>query len=115
MAPLRIPRPLLVTAAVTATYLAALGTVSSWAQPQATLIPPGPGTASPPTFRLTLDVARQRILANNKLLKLAALNVQGKGHATSAARSDYFPKIVGNTVYLHFNDPLGSVVTTRGR
>jgi outer membrane protein TolC len=64
---------------------------------------------------LTLDDARQRILANHKLLKLAALNVQSKSHATSAARSDFFPKIIGNTVYLHFSDPLGSVVTTQGR
>ena len=55
------------------------------------------------------------ILTNNKLLKLAALNVQGKGHATSAARSDYFPKIIGNTVYLHFSDALGTVVSTQGR
>ena len=26
--------------------------------------------------------------------------------------ADYFPKIVGNTVYLHFTDPLGKVITT---
>src|SRR4051812_20777805 len=115
MAMLRFARPLLVTAAVTAANLAALGTGNAWAQPQAALVPPGLASSSPTTFRLTLDDARQRILANHKLLKLAALNVQGKGHATSAARSDYFPKVIGNTVYLRFTDPLGSVVTSQGR
>jgi outer membrane protein len=115
MTMLRIRRSLVVAAILIAVHLAGLGTLHGWAQLQAVLIPATPGDPAPATLRLTLDDARQRILANNKLLKLAALNVQGKGHATSAARSDYFPKIVGNVVYLHFSDPLGSVVTTRGR
>ena len=110
-----IRRSLVVMAIVTIVYLSGFRTPHGRAQTQAVLIPTTPGTPTPGTFRLTLDAARQRILTNNKLLKLAALNVQGKGHATSAARSDYFPKIIGNTVYLHFSDALGTVVSTQGR
>jgi outer membrane protein len=112
---LRMRRSLLVTAVVTAAHLAGLGAHRGWAQPQAALIPAAPGGSSPATSRLTLDEARQRVLTNNKLLRLAALNVQSKGHATGAARADFFPKISGNVVYLHFNDPLGTVITTRAR
>ncbi|WZP00200.1 TolC family protein [Isosphaeraceae bacterium EP7] len=112
---LGIRKSLVVMAMVSTAHLAELGVHRCWAQPQAVLIPALPQHSTPETFRLTLDDARQRILANHKLLRLAALNVQGKGHETSAARADYFPKIVGNTVYLHFNDSLGSVVSTQGR
>ena len=112
---LGIRRSSVVMTIVTAAYLSGPGTANGRAQTQAALIPATPGEPKPGTFRLTLDDARQRILANHKLLKLAALNVQSKGHATSAARSDYFPKIIGNTVYLHFSDPLGTVVSTQGR
>jgi outer membrane protein TolC len=73
------------------------------------------GKDSPAVMRLTLDEVRERILANNKLLQLAALNVQSKGYATRAAQALYFPQIIGNTVYFHFNDDLGTVLTTQGR
>jgi outer membrane protein TolC len=104
-----MPRPSLVTALVTAANLIVLGVADAQAQPQAAMISPeqaahGP---APTTYRVTLEQARQQVLSNSKLLKLAALNVQSKGHATSAARADYFPKIVGNTVYMHFTDSLG--------
>jgi outer membrane protein TolC len=75
-----------------------------------------PANAAPPgTVRLTLDEIKQRVLADNKLLQLAAMNVQSKGYATRAARALYFPQIIGNVVYFHFNDDLGTVLTTQGR
>jgi outer membrane protein len=64
--------------------------------------------------RITLDEAKQRALANNKLLSLAAMNIRGKEFAVNAARADYFPKIVGTSVFFAFNEPLGTVITTRG-
>ncbi len=114
-----MPRSWLVTALVTVVNFNMLGAGLARAQPQAVMIAPDQAShAQPqpaPTLRLTLEQARQQALANSKLLQLAALNVQSKGHATSAARADFFPKIVGNTVYLHFTDPLGRVLTTQNR
>jgi outer membrane protein TolC len=69
----------------------------------------------PPVERLTLDEAKQRAVANSKLLALAAANVEGKGYATKAMRAQYFPQVIGNVVYFHFNDDLGTVITTPGR
>jgi outer membrane protein TolC len=74
-----------------------------------------PRQAAPTTVRLSLDDIKQRVLANNKLLQLAALNVKSKGYATRAAQALYFPQIVGSEVYFHFSDDLGTVVTTPGR
>jgi outer membrane protein TolC len=74
-----------------------------------------PQAASPSTVRLTLDDIKQRVLADNKLLHLAALNVNSKGYATRAAQALYFPQIIGSEVYFHFNDDLGTVITTPGR
>src|SRR5262249_57177446 len=54
--------------------------------------------AAPGVTRLTLDEVKQRVLANNKLLNLAALNVQSKGYATRAMQASYFPQIIGNVV-----------------
>jgi outer membrane protein TolC len=65
--------------------------------------------------RVTLEEAKQRALANNKLLNLAALNVEAKGYAIRAARSNYFPQITASVIYLHFNDDLGTVLTGGGR
>jgi outer membrane protein len=112
-----MPRSSLVTALVTAANLIVLGVAHAWAQSPAAMISPEQAAhaPAPTTYRLTLEQARQQVLANNKLLKLAALNVQSKGHATSAARADFFPRIVGNNVYLHFSDSLGEVFTTKGR
>jgi outer membrane protein len=110
-----MPRSSLVTALVTGATIIALAGARAWAQPQAAMIAPQQAVngAAPTTYRVTLEQARQQVLSNSKLLKLAALNVQSKGHATSAARADFFPKIVGNTLYLHFTDPLGKVITTK--
>src|SRR5262249_54153849 len=37
-----------------------------------------------------------------------------KEHATTAATKDYLPKVLGNVTYFHFNDDLGTVLTTTG-
>jgi len=74
-----------------------------------------PQTATPNTARLTLDEIKQRVLADNKLLQLAAANVQSKGYATRAARALYFPQINGSEMFFHFNDDLGTVLTGGGR
>jgi outer membrane protein TolC len=71
--------------------------------------------AAPTTLRLTLDEVKQRVLADNKLLELAARNVQSKGYATRAMQANYFPQIIGQSVYVHFNDNLGTVLTAGGR
>lgn len=71
---------------------------------------PQSAPAVPPTQTLTLEDARQRVLANSKLLALAALNAEGKTYATKAARADYFPKIIGTALYFHFDNPLGNVL-----
>ncbi len=63
--------------------------------------------------RLTLEEARQLALANNKALALARLNVEEKGHVANAAAKDFFPKLIGNVTYFHFNEELGSVVTVQ--
>src|SRR5207245_3497840 len=71
--------------------------------------------ATPTIQPLTLDDIKQRILSNNKLLELAALNVESKGYAVRAMQANYFPQIIGQSVYVHFNDDLGTVLTTPGR
>ncbi len=70
---------------------------------------------APPVRRLTLEEAQQLALQNNKSLNLARLNVDEKQHATAAARKDYFPKLIGNVTYFHFNDDLGDVLTLNRR
>lgn len=64
---------------------------------------------------LTLEEIKQRVLSNNKLLQLAALNVDSKGYAVRAVQANYFPQIIGQSVYVHFNDDLGTVLTAGGR
>jgi len=94
----------------------------SGAPPTQTVAPPqaaapaAPAESAPPAVqRLTLDDAKQRVVANSKLLALAATNVEGKGYATRAMRANYFPQVIGESVYFRFNDDLGNVVTTPGR
>src|SRR5262249_10292647 len=74
-----------------------------------------PRSPQPVVQRLTLEEAKQRVVANSKLLALAATNIDAKGYATRALRANYFPQIVGNAIYFHFNDDLGTIVTTPGR
>jgi outer membrane protein TolC len=97
---------------------AALPTGLMATPPRAVAAPTDPALAAAPgpnVVRLTLDDVKQRVLADNNLLQLAAHNVQSKGYATRAAESLYFPQIIGQSVYLHFNDFLGTVLTTQGR
>jgi outer membrane protein TolC len=72
-------------------------------------------TAAAPTYRLTLEEARQQALALNRKLHLGRLNVDEKQIAISAAVTDYLPKVLGSAAYLHLNDNLGSVLATSGR
>jgi outer membrane protein TolC len=83
------------------------------AAPPAEAAPAAP--VQPAVERLTLDEAKKRVVGNSKLLALAATNVEGKGYATKAMRAQYFPVVQGNTIYFHFNDDLGTVLTTQGR
>src|SRR5947209_3028810 len=76
---------------------------------------PPAASAAPGTMRLTLEDVKQRVAADNKLLHLAALNVKSKEYATRAMRANYFPQVIGSTVYFHFNDNLGDVITFGGR
>ena len=85
------------------------GGASSGATAQEIL--PPPPSSTPTARRLTLEEARQLALQNNPGLALARLNVTTKEHATAAARKDYFPKLLGNLTYFHFNENLGTVVT----
>jgi outer membrane protein len=70
-----------------------------------------PPDAPPAALRLTLEEAKQRAISNNKLLNLAALNAESKVFAINAARADYFPKVTANSLYFHFNDDLGTVLS----
>src|SRR5262249_43141022 len=63
-------------------------------QPEVIAAPPAASPmpmAPPQSFRLTLDDARARAMANNKAIALARLNIDEKRFATDAARKDYFP------------------------
>ncbi len=64
--------------------------------------------------RLTLEEAKQMALGNNKALALAHLNIDEKRYATAAVKKDYLPKFIGSETYFHFDNPLGTVLTTRG-
>jgi outer membrane protein TolC len=70
---------------------------------------------TPATLRLTLEEAKERALSSNKLLGLAGMNVQAKGFAVRAMQANYFPVVTGMAVYLHFNDDLGTVLSTHGK
>jgi outer membrane protein TolC len=74
-----------------------------------TVVAPG----RPGFYRLTLEEAQRLALANNTGLALGRLGVQEKAIAVDAAGRDYFPKLLGNFNYFHFNDNLGKVVTFR--
>jgi outer membrane protein TolC len=89
--------------------------VGLWGSPAVAQQLPAASGPSPAAVRLTLEEARQRALANSKVVALAAGNIQAKEWATHAARADYFPKILGNSMYYHFDNPLGTIETTLGR
>jgi outer membrane protein TolC len=64
---------------------------------------------------LTLEQAVARAISVNKLLALGNMNVESKGYATRAAQALYGPQVIGGSVYLHWDEPLGEVLSTRGR
>jgi outer membrane protein TolC len=70
---------------------------------------------APAVMELTLEQAKEQALLHNSQLRLGRLNLQEKQIAIAAARTDYFPKLLGSSAYMHFNDDLGSVVATRER
>jgi outer membrane protein len=83
---------------------------------QETLGRPTPTTSAPPSVvRLTLEQAKEQVLANSKLFGLANMNVQGKEIATRVVQADYYPQILGNSMYFNFDEPLGTIIATRGR
>jgi outer membrane protein TolC len=97
-----------------AATLACLLTANRLPGLRAQQVPPPAEAAVPDVRRLTLEEARQLALQNNKSLALARLNITEKQHATSAARKDYFPKVLGSVTYFHFNDDLGQIITASG-
>ena len=64
---------------------------------------------TPSVRRLTLDEAKQIALAGNRSLALARLNIAEKELATTAAGKDYYPKLLGDLTYLHFDTNLGQI------
>ncbi len=104
----------LLTVFLTAVPLAGVGAAVLRAQ-EAGAPAAAPVLAPPAVVRITLEEAKQRALANNKLLNIGTLNAEGKAFAVRAAKADYFPKVVGSAMYFHFNDQLGTVLATQGR
>jgi outer membrane protein TolC len=78
-------------------------------------LPPPPPNGQPTVYRVTLEEAKQRALAVNKLLNIGSLNAQSKAFAVRAARANYFPQVLGSVMYFHFNNDLGEVLTAGGR
>ncbi len=99
--------------------LAGIGLVNLPAAPLAAQENPTPlpiaGHTPPAVMRLTIEEAKHRALSQSKLLNLANLNAEGKAFAVKAAKADYFPKVTGTDLYLHFQDDLGTVLSTQGR
>jgi outer membrane protein TolC len=104
----------LLSAALAAVHLGAVGAGRLEAQEAPTHLPHAV-QAPPAAMRLTLEEAKQRALDSSKLLQLANLNAESKAFAVKAIRADYFPKITGTALYLHFNDDLGTVLSGGGR
>src|SRR5205823_4071198 len=77
----------------------------------------GEPVATPPAtvVRLTIAEAKQRALSTSKLLGMASLNAESKAYAIRAIRAMYFPQVAGTAAFLHFQDPLGTVLTRGGR
>jgi outer membrane protein TolC len=78
---------------------------------EATIAAPIPWSGRQTLIRLSLEDAERLAMMNNTTFGLGQMNVQEKMIAVDAARRDYFPKLLGNFMYFHFNDNLGKVVT----
>lgn len=70
---------------------------------------------TPPARTITLGEAKALALQNSRVMRLASLQIFEKRHAATAASKDYFPKLLGNLTYFHFDEDLGTVVSTEGR
>lgn len=104
-----------VTGRLLAMFLVA-ASLAAPASPQDARLPgpnPPPSPAVPGAYRLTLGDAKGRALALNRDLLLGRLNLREKSTAVEAARTDYFPKVLGSVYYFHFNQNLGSVLTVK--
>jgi outer membrane protein TolC len=87
------------------------GTVAA----QEAIAHPPQQTPAPSVVHLTLEEAAQRAISVNKLLALGTMNVTSKSYATRAVQANYFPQVIGASAYLHFDEPLGDVLSIRGR
>jgi outer membrane protein TolC len=86
------------------------------AAPEAETLPgPSHDYNTPPARTLTLAEAKALALQNSRVMRLASLQIFQKRHAATAASKDYFPKLLGSATYFHFDDDLGTVVSTEGR
>jgi outer membrane protein TolC len=91
-------------------FLAAAGTPGLRAQEA--LPPPAAAQAAPVqpgVVHLTLEQAKERALTANKGIALGNVNIESKEYAVKAIHADYFPKVIGNSLYFHFDNPLGSI------
>jgi outer membrane protein TolC len=77
--------------------------------------PPPHDCPTPPPRAITLGEAKALALQNSRVMRLASLQIFEKRHAAMAASKDYFPKLLGTASYFHFDDDLGTVVSTEGR
>lgn len=83
--------------------------------PEAEALPAPHGADLPPPRALTLGEAKALALQNSRIMRLASLQIHEKRHIAAAASKDYFPKVLGNVTYFHFDEDLGTVVSTPGR
>ena len=64
-------------------------------------------------YRISLEEAKQRALANSRLRSLAYMNIQAKQEGVYVMEADYFPKVFANFTGMHFDEPLGKVLVPR--
>jgi outer membrane protein TolC len=98
----------------TAAVIGLLFSMETCLSAQEKLSPPLLTIQAPSTQHLTLDEAKHRVLANSKALELAELQTQEKFYARKGMQSYYLPKVIGSYTYLHFDQPLGQILTTKG-
>lgn len=65
------------------------------------------------TVELTIEQAYDLLLTNNKSLKVAEEVINEKKYKKRAAIGHFFPKVVVNTTYIGFSQPIGTEVSGR--
>jgi outer membrane protein TolC len=65
-------------------------------------------------YHLSLEEAKGRTLQHSAIMDLASLQIAAKCYALRAAQKDFLPKILTSFAYFHFDDDLGTVLTTPG-